>query len=85
MVKRKAEISLDEWLDRTAAPSEAKSIDIIAAEENEKLEPSPIDEPSLPEVKDGLVTGIPAEVVPVEGDGSEWFWTLLEQAGYERW
>ena len=85
MVKRKAEISLDEWLDRTAIPSEAESADIPAAATNEGLESSMITEQRRPEVNEGLVTGIPAKRVPAEGESSEWFWTLLEQESYERW
>ena len=85
MVKRKAEISLEEWLDMAAAPSEAKNTNITAAKSDEELKPSPTAEQGLPEVKDGPVTSIPADVSLAESESSEWFWVLLEQVGYERW
>ena len=85
MVKRKAEISLDEWLYQTAVPLETKNIDNIAAEKDKELKPSLTTEQSIPEVKEGPATGGSAEGVQAEGESSEWLWVLLEQAGYERW
>ena len=85
MVERKAEISLDEWLERVPVHSEASETSTTAAESKGVPNPSSTPDTSPSEVKDEVVVGNPADVAPAEGDSSEWFWLLLEQTGYERW
>ena len=64
MVKRKADNSLDEWLERgTIAP--------VTTHE---------------EVAAATTGPARANCPTAEAEGAEeWFWALLESAGYERW
>ena len=97
MVKRKVDISLDEWLVQGVRLAEATTSQAIA---------TPGEQPSESIRKSGKVVTSPtvaqsaaAELVnePLqlggdrlqlakeEGDAHEWLWLLLEQCGYERW
>ena len=85
MVKKKAEVSIDEWLgERGTQPDNCPRI-TAAAEEG----PTRVDAP----VAIALTAPAPVEPVnqatidvaaPVEEEVG-WFWKLLEAAGYERW
>ena len=85
MVRKKADINLEEWLGRAAAPSEAKNLDTTAVKSDEVPKPSSTAERSPSKGKDELVTRTPADVAQTESESSEWFWVLLKQAGYEKW
>ena len=97
MVKRKADISLDEWLVRGVRSDEPTITPAIAASD-ERPSDSSIEEA---EVVTGPTTAQPAtselvtetlrlrgdrlQAARKEGDVHEWFWLLLEQCGYECW
>ena len=85
MVKRKADISLDEWLERgTIAP--VTTHEEVAAT---TIEPARANCPTA----EAVPQTVPVEPVTATGVDStdrgegaeEWFWALLESAGYERW
>lgn len=86
MVKRKASISLDEWLERGEVTSVRKGHSLVGARRGEETHPN------CP-TAEALTKGVTGEQVPgtlVDGashvdDESNWFWLILEQAGYERW
>lgn len=95
MVKRKANISVDEWLERGRAISKATQPAAAAAghETDESSQRSAevatatgTDEQVAPPTKE--VEQIPATTTdlaePVEGT-ADWFWALLAQTGYETW
>ena len=85
MVKRKAEISLDEWLEWAPVPSEVIDTSTNAAANSEVPKPNSTTATSLSEVKVEAAVNTPADVAPTESDTHEWFWLLLKQSGYERW
>ena len=85
MVKRKAEVSIDEWLgERGAQPDNYPEI-TIAAEEGPTRVDTPVatavTEPAHVEPVNQATTDVAA---PIEEEAG-WFWELLEAAGYERW
>ena len=84
MVKRKADISLDKWLERGIAVPETAQPDILAAiEEPVNTNCLTAEAASIPLPTESVIT---PSVEP--GDQSEaaveWFRSLLELAGYER-
>ena len=76
MVKRKAEVSVDEWLGRGAASADERRDNVAVTSTAEE---GPI------EGKTELGTNTPVDVAQPQDDSSEWFWLLLESTGYERW
>ena len=85
MVKRKAEVSIDEWLgERGTQPDNCPEITVVAGGG-----PTRVNTPVAT-----AVTG-PAPVEPVNQAAADvatpveeearWFWELLEAAGYEIW
>ena len=83
MVKRKADISLDEWLSKGTLYAEASRAGTV----------EPISQQITEQARGTEVTPLKAETtVPsttmadlVEHDVAEWFWDLLAQSGYELW
>lgn len=97
MVKRKAEISLDEWLVQSArlgSPPTKETTEAPTAQSHAQC-PTPEKAPSDFETHQPIAAEprvIPttegdekAQVTRAEGEAHEWFWKLLEQAGFERW
>ena len=94
MVKRKAAVSIDEWLGGgTSIPLDSPTA-TVAAKGNPAASSDPTVEVtfsiSTPEVSNesvpaGPVTVPAAEVVVSVEDEDHWFWALLEKVGYERW
>ena len=94
MVKRKAEVSIDEWLGGRPSIPVDRPTATVAAEGNPTASSDPTVEVtfpiSTPEVSTESVPAgpviVPAaeKVVSVE-DEDHWFWALSEEAGYERW
>ena len=84
MVKRKAEISLDEWL-----TSGARAVDYNPAVDAANEEGTVISEGPTVEVQSGVkrepVAETHADVAGSEHDAAAWFWSLLESLGYELW
>ena len=91
MVKRKANVSIDEWLEGGVSIPGTSPTTTVTAEE----EPTPSNIPTLPNTP---ATEVVTESVPVEPvaipvvnvaipgeEEANWFWALLEQSGYERW
>ena len=84
MTKRKATNSLDEWLTERRVIAE---VPIPAAEipsEPSIAAPPPTAEASQPQLTSEPVSGVSAEVDITEV-AAEWFWSLLDQCGFERW
>ena len=85
MVKRKADISLDEWLasghETSGSNSVATAAVVIEAVQAEGLTVTVVvDQPMTEPVP------VPTENVASYDEGdSTWFWALLELSGYERW
>ncbi len=85
MVKRKPNVSIDEWLEEGGSRLETNQSVAAVAEER----PVQVDEP----VAEVVIDPIPAEPVAtaaadvaVQGEEEDsWFWDLLELSGYERW
>ena len=97
MVKRKANVSIDEWLEGGVSPPGTSPAATVAAEEGScTLNIPTVEEGPVPahipaaEVIHGPVPAEPVttpvvDVAAQEEGEDHWFWTLLEQAGYERW
>ena len=97
MVKRKAEISLDEWLIQSArlgATTTNKTAETPADQPHNPVpalvEASSESEPHQSAAAELVVSpttgeGEHAHVTGAEGEAHEWFWRLLEQAGFEHW
>ena len=85
MGKIKAKVSLEEWLERTAMPSETREPNTIAvsSEEVPKTVPTVDENPS--EVKEELETDTQVRHrARTDNEDFEWFWVFLEQANYKR-
>ena len=84
MVKRKAEIGIEEWLGERCVQPDSRPNTAAAAEE----EPTKVDIPAAPVLVEPAtaepVTQPQADVAVPGGKEAEWFWELLEAAGYER-
>ena len=97
MVKRKVEISLDEWLVQGVRSAEPTITPTIAASEEQPTDSGIKDAEVVtdPTTDHPAAAGLVAEPLQVEGDRfqvareegdvHEWFWLLLEQCDYERW
>ena len=108
MVKRKVEISVDEWLSQRVPVVDAESDRTTATISGPAQEPSPtahgVPGGGRVEVSASVLaevaTGVPVEVAAsgavevaasptsevatvTESEAHAWFWSLLEQAGYE--
>ena len=97
MVKRKAAIILDEWLGQGArlvgstttntaeAPVEQpRHLDSTIIETNSEAQTEQLDVVELV-VEPLPVEGNQLQVTEVESEAHAWLWSILEQAGYERW
>ena len=97
MVKRKADISLDEWLAQSVGATGSIPNHTAAAPTEQTVNQVP----TVVEISPGAGTTHVAITEPVvesapvaedrcdvagrESEAAEWFWLLLEQSGYERW
>ena len=98
MVKRKANVSVDDWLGERVTPSRLIPSTPAAVEEEltttnlPALVPTTIPA-SAPVVANPPTNDVPAEPVAAtggdvavsQGEAAKWFWELLAQAGYEQW
>ena len=85
MVKRKANVSIDEWLRGGTSLPNTNQADTVIAEE--RLVPSndPTAEVVVELVPVGpIITPVTNVAVSVEEE-AHWFWALLKESGYERW
>ena len=82
MVKRKADIGLDEWLRLELALARIEAARTTAVESEVVPTPTQTTEVSPAKEEAGVIV---AEVTSHHEDPSEWFWLLLEQSGHERW
>ena len=94
MVKRKAEVDINKWLEgRNPVPTDCSTVAIAA-----EGEPAASGNPTIQVTSPSSTPGsspipVPAEpvVVPIvevmasTEDEGHWFWALLEECGYERW
>ena len=80
MVKRKATESVDEWLKEGEAVAAAKPTTPQKAPETVDLPTVEIGQTSVAENE---VAESPADVAVTSEEAADWFWNLLEQAGYE--
>ena len=94
MVKRKAEVSVDEWL-RGGTPIPVDNSTVAVAVEVKPLASiyPTVEVASINPATEAATVTAPAEpvIAPVtEGavsieDEAHWFWALLEASGYEQW
>lgn len=97
MVKRKAEVSADEWLGQGVilAGSTTTTTDEAPVEQsrnpystlivtNSEAQPEQSAAAELV-VEPILVEGNQSQVTEVESEAHAWLWSILEHAGYERW
>ena len=70
MVKRKAEVSLEEWLERAATPSKARHSTIAAIKPEELPNPVPTVDESPSGVKEGPIPETPVDVASAGDDAS---------------
>lgn len=85
MVKRKASISLDEWLERGVVASGRNGHSSVAAREEVTQSNCPTAKVLPQGVEVEQVAEASVDVASHGGEKSSWFWTLLEHNGYERW
>lgn len=97
MVKRKAEISLVEWLVqgvRRPKPTTAKTTKAPVGQPHNQgtsLVETASEARAAQSATAKLAVGPlpvdsdPSRVTGAKGEAHDWFWLLLEQAGYERW
>lgn len=85
MVKRKADIGLEEWLTLGADPSEVREASTAAAKHEGVQDPISTDDSGTPEAKAEVAAVTPTDETQIESDIANWFWLLLERAGYEIW
>ena len=85
MVKRKANISLNEWLEQRVEV-DGESVALVAAAREEVVQTNcPTTEVSAQGVIVAQGAMASAEVASHVDEVDTWFWNLLEMAGYERW
>ena len=85
MVKRKATESLDEWLLERRTTVEVPQPTTEVTSEPRITSPLPTSETTPPQVASEPVTEAPAAADVTEEGAADWFWSLLEHAGFERW
>ena len=86
MTKRKATNSLDEWLTERRVVSETPNPVAEIPSEPISAAPQPTAEASQLQLTSEPVSGtLPVEVDITEEVAAEWFWSLLDQCGFERW
>ena len=95
MVKRKADVSVDEWLSHSARPVDSTPDSIIETPAYQSRNANPAIVESSPAAQPRPSTVAELTVGPIHLEGNQtrvtkgeahvWFWRLLEQAGYERW
>lgn len=85
MVKRKADIGLEEWLTLGADLSEVREASTAAAKHEGVQDPISTDDSGTPEAKAEVAAVTPTDETQIESDIANWFWLLLERAGYEIW
>ena len=83
MVKRKADISIDEWLGERVDTSQSNTIQANTNSESSLPALPPTVVESTTEVASRTPTVTTADVPTFEDPTAEWFWLLLQQAGYE--
>ena len=83
MVKRKTNVSLDEWLaERYSRVETAQSV-TAAVEEETVAVPEPVAEVATEPTPVEQVATVTGEVAVQSEDAARWFWELLDTAGYE--
>lgn len=85
MARKKAEISLNEWLKRGVGSSEMNQAKAADTKGEQTATPCPTVTEGPTEVKVEPVAVTSADVAGPKDGGVEWFWLLLEQSDYERW
>ena len=85
MVKRKVEVDLEEWLRMVPATSRMEAASQSPAVDEDATELNPTTTASSVNRGTGVGVTPPADVAANQEDTSDWFWLLLEQAGYSRW
>lgn len=86
MVKRKADISMDEWLSKSVGiPEESSSIATVVPDLRAVTTNGPTEGVDADPATTGPVPVPVANMATDEEGASDWFWSLLEQCGYELW
>lgn len=85
MVKRKAEVDLEEWLRMAPAISIMEAASQSPTANEDVITPIPAITASSISEGIGVEVTQPADVAANQEDTSAWFWLLLEQSDYDRW
>ena len=85
MVKRKAAVSLDDWLVERRVISEDLQLDAGNASGPCTDPAPPAAEVVLMQEDSEFTTASPTEVAATEEEAADWFWALLEKTGFELW
>ena len=83
--QRKANVSVDEWLEGGGSRLETTPVATAAAEERPVLVGGPIAEVAVAPVPAEPVVTAMTDVAAQGEEEDSWFWDLLELSGYERW
>lgn len=82
MVKRKANVSLDEWLAERYCHAETTQ-SVTAAGEETVAVPEPVAEVAPEPTPVEQVATVTGEVAVQSEDAASWFWDLLATSGYD--
>lgn len=85
MVKRKADIGLDEWLRLEPALARVEDARTNTVGSEAIADPTPAREVSPTREEADVAASLTVEVTGNQDDPAEWFRLLLEQSGHERW
>lgn len=85
MVKRKANVSIDEWLAEGWSRSETTQVVAAIVEGGPVYVTEPVAEVIIEPTPVEPVATVTGEVVAQGEDESSWFWELLALSGYEIW
>ena len=85
MVKRKASESIDAWLQEGESASATIQQASETAPEAKPILPPPTVKDNLAQVTEESAAVAPADVEVTDDEAANWFWGLLEQAGFELW
>ena len=85
MVKRKASVSIEEWLKEGETASATRTLTSDIAPEPKLITVPPTAEANPVQVVEGSAAVGPADVEVAVDEAASWFWGLLEQAGFELW
>ena len=85
MIKKKTNVSIDEWLEGGSPQLETIPVVTTVAEERPILVGGPAAEVVVTPLPDEPVVTVGADVAASGEEENSWFWELLVLSGYKRW